>query len=542
MPDSNALVLDILKQGSALQMSVFEQGEISQTLRHYSTLAVSWQDIDNLCQEIVSVLSKIDKGGKLAAGLIERLEKAGQLLWDQLLAKSVKDRLKSTIIKDLILSLDEELIGIPWELLYDGKEFLSLKFNLGRLIHTKEQLSPTQYRSQGSALKILILANPTGDLKSAYSEGLYIKNRFDRKRKEVVVDFKSTSIDSLYIKKNLRDYDIVHFAGHCEYDNQNPGNTGWVLNDSRFSSQDILALGQAVPLPTLIFSNACYSAKGNPSLIDGSCQEKNYSLASAFLFSGVKHYIGTIWKIEDPLSLAFANEFYTQLTNGSSVGVSLRLARLKLIKEYGIASISWAGYILYGDPGFTFFQSKEKTKVIKFKRDKRLYRRWLLWFACLVVVLVVYLFLYLWLPTLNPNDYFIFIKAQKLSASGKNEGVAENCMKLIQKNPLFLAAYPLLAQAYERMGKRELALKYYFDYARYSEKKQDKNNLASAYISLAWAYQGQGDYAKAFDFYDKALVLSRQNQDRLNEAVALRKLAVWHIDNKNYDKAMELLM
>ncbi|MBM3255045.1 MAG: tetratricopeptide repeat protein [Candidatus Omnitrophica bacterium] len=542
MPDSNALVLEILKQGSVLQMSVFEQGQISQTLRHYSSLAVSWQDIDNLCQEIANVLSKIDKGGKLAAGLIQRLEKAGQLLWDQLLTKSVKDRLRSTIIKDLILSLDEELIGIPWELVYDGKDFLSLKFNLGRLINTKEQLSPTQYRNQGSALKILILANPTGDLKSAYSEGLYIKNRFDRKRKEVVVDFKSTSIDSLYIKKNLRDYDIVHFAGHCEYDNQNPANTGWVLNDSRFSSQDILALGQAVPLPTLIFSNACYSAKGNPSLIDGSCQEKNYSLASAFLFSGVRHYIGTIWKIEDPLSLAFANEFYTRLIKGSSVGASLRLARLELIKEYGISSISWGSYILYGDPGFTFFQSKEKTKVIKFKRDKRLYRRWLVGSACLVAVLAVFLFLYLWLPTLNPNDYFIFIKAKKLSASGKNEGVVENCMKLIQKNPLFLQAYPLIARAYEKMGKKELALKYYFDYARYSEKKQDKNNLASAYISLAWAYQGQGDYAKAFDFYEKALVLSRQNQDRLNEAIALRKLAVWHIDNKNCDKAMELLM
>jgi CHAT domain-containing protein len=540
--DNSTLVLEVLKEGSLLKMSIFEQGELAQTLRHYSTLEVSWQEVDNLCQETVGVLSKIDKSGKLAAGLIQRLEKAGQLLWDQLLTKAVKDRLRSTIIRDLVLSLDEELVGIPWELFYDGKEFLSLKFSLGRLIHTKEQLSPAQYRSQGSALRMLILANPTGDLKSAYSEGLYIKNHFDRMKKEVVVDFKSTSIDALYVKKNLRDYDIVHFAGHCEYDSQDPGNTGWVLNGSRFTAQDILTLGQTLSLPALIFSNACYSAKGRAGLIDGACQEKNYSLASAFLFSGVRHYIGTIWQIEDPLSLAFANEFYTQLIKGSSVGASVRLARLRLIREHGISAISWGSYILYGDPSFTFFKTKDKAQISKLRRNKRLYRRWLVGFACLFLVLSIFILLYLWLPALNPNDYFIFARAQRLSLDGKNEEVVLNCSGLIKKNPFFLSAYPLLAQAYQRMGKRELALQCYFDYVRYSEKKQDKFNLASAYISLAWFYQGQSDYAKAFDFYDKALLLSRQNQDRLNEAIALRKLAVWYTDKKNYDKAMELLV
>jgi len=542
MPDYSALVLEILKQGQGLKMSVFEQGERAQTLRHYCELEVSWGEVDSLCQEVAGVLNRIDKNGKLAPVLVQRLEKSGQLLWDQLLTKAVKDRLKSTIIKDLVLSLDEELAGVPWELLYDGEEFLSLKFNLGRLIHTKEQLSPAQYRSHGGVLKMLILANPTGDLKSAYSEGVYIKNNFDRKRKEVVINFKSTSIDKLYVKKNLRDYDIVHFAGHCEYDSQYTQNTGWVLSDSRFTAEDILTLGQTLPLPTLIFSNACYSAKAASVITEGACHEKNYSLASAFLFSGVRHYIGTIWKIEDPLSLIFANEFYTQLIRGNSVGASLRLARLRLIKERGISAISWASYILYGDPGFTFFKAKEKPRVTKSKADKRLYKKCLIGFAFFLLIISLISFLYLRLPAINPSDYLIFSGAQKLSGNGKNEEVIERCNRLIKRNPFFLPAYPLLAQTYERLGKKELALKCYFDYLRYSEKRQDKNNLASAYINLAWAYQGQGDYQKAFDFYDKALALSRENKDMLNEAIVLRKLAVWYIDNENYDKAMELLM
>ena len=131
---------------------------------------------------------------------------------------------------------------------------------------------------------MLILANPTADLKSAYLEGVNIKNQFDRKRAEISIDFKSTRIDTVYVKKNLRDYDIVHLAGHCEYDTDDPKNSGWVLSDGKFTTTDILALGESLHLPSLIFSNACHSAEAATGPMATDYQEKNYSLASAFLF------------------------------------------------------------------------------------------------------------------------------------------------------------------------------------------------------------------------------------------------------------------
>jgi tetratricopeptide (TPR) repeat protein len=542
MPDTNALVLEIIRQDRQLAMSACEQKESALTLKHYSQSAVSFLEIDRLCQEVTSVLNKIAKLGNQEHDLTQDLRKLGQLLWDQLLTKSVKDRLKTAQVADLILSIDEELINIPWELLHDGQNFLCLKFNLGRLVRTKHKAQQPEYRNVISKPKMLILANPTADLDSAYHEGVYIKNQFDKKRNQIAMDFKSTHIDTLYVKKNLRDYDIVHFAGHCEYDADNPKNSGWVLLDGRFTTQDILLMGESLSLPTLVFSNACQSAQVTKELMDIDYQEKTYSLASAFLFAGVRHYIGTIRKIEDPVSLTFAKEFYTQLISGKSVGECVRLSRLRLSKEYGVTSIWWSSYLLYGDPNFVLFKTRARASIAKSKRKIFVNKKIIIRSVLIILLLSLCLSLYLWLPTINPNTYISFLRSNKHYLSGNNQETISLCSRIIKKDPLFLATYPLLADTYQRLGDRENALKYYFDYALMSEKKHDLRNLASAYIGIGWIYQLQGEYPKAFDFYHKAITLSRENKDSLNEAIGLRKLAVWYIDREDYDKALELIM
>ncbi|MFH1888484.1 MAG: tetratricopeptide repeat protein [Candidatus Omnitrophota bacterium] len=541
MEERNALILEILRHDTTFRMSISERNDLVQTVKHYSQLSVSFAEINKLCRETIEILNRASKKSALTLDHINNLKKTGQILWDHLFTRSVKDRLTTTIIKELVLSIDEELINIPWELLYNGNEFMCLKFNLGRLVRTKEQVAPRQYRSLKATLKMLILANPNNDLRSAYLEGVYIKNQFDRRRNEIGIDFKSTHIDTLYVKKNLRDYDIVHFAGHCEYDSNNPKNTGWVLSDGRFTTADILALGESLSFPALIFSNACHSAKAVTEIEDLDYHEKNYSLASAFLFSGVRHYIGTIWKVEDPVSLAFAREFYTHLIKGNSVGECMRLSRLKLIKEYGIGTISWASYILYGNPDFALFRPKPHPAPLKFKKGVSLYKKQIVRVLLAAFAFSIILFFYTWLPTRNPTTLFSFIKSKKLFLKGNNQEVILICSRIIEREPSFLAAYPLIADTHERIGDRDKALKYYFDYAFASEKKHDKKHLSSAYIGIAWSYHQQGEYPKALDFYNKAAALSREARDKLNEAVALRKLAVWHMDKEDYDKALELL-
>ncbi|MDO8489722.1 MAG: tetratricopeptide repeat protein [Candidatus Omnitrophota bacterium] len=533
------LILEVLKQNDSLKMGLFDQSQTTPTLRHYSQVGVSFEELRSLSAEMVGILNRLPKDQQSKLDQLKNLQKIGRLFWDYLFSRSIKEKLKDIHPCVLTLSLDEELIYIPWELIFDGTDFFCLKFSLGRLVRSKGDSTLLQYRNLSDSLRMLILANPNNDLKSAYTEGLNIKNQFSHKIKKVHVDFKSTKIDKNYVKKNLCDYDIVHFAGHCEFDRKEDKESGWVLSDGIFKVEDILRMGQGCSLPALVFSNACHSAQVRPTLIDSEYQRANYGMASAFLFAGVRHYIGSIRKIEDNASLVFAREFYSKLIMGLSVGESLRLSKLKLVKEYGLSSLHWVNYLLYGDPGFIFF------KILRHREIKRktgvFYKRLIIRIGLPVFLICISIFLAFWLPKINPQKIYLFLNSEIEYRKGNNQEAIFLGERLINKDQDFLAVYPVIANAYQRLGNRDKALKYYSDYMLKSEKLNNKIHLIQAYIKLGWFYQLDGQYPKAEQLYEKAISLSRQLKDRQNEAVALRKLAVWHIDKKNYGQALDLL-
>jgi tetratricopeptide (TPR) repeat protein len=539
MLHTESLILEVFKQDDSLKMGLFNQSQTAPTLRHYSQVGVSFPELKHLSLEMVGVLNRLTKDPASKLLQLKSLQKIGQLFWDHLLSRAIKGRLKDSPSCALTLSLDEELIHIPWELIFDGEDFLGLKFSLGRLIRSQGDSTSLQYRDLTDSLKMLILANPNGDLKSAYLEGLNIKNQFGHKTKKVQVDFKSTNIDRHYVKKNICDYDIVHFAGHCEFDKAEAKDSGWVLSDGVFKESDILKMGQSCSLPALVFSNSCHSAQMNPVLIDSEYQRVNYGMASAFLFAGVRHYIGSIRKIEDSASLVFAQEFYTKLICGISVGESLQLSKLKLVKEYGLASLHWVNYLLYGDPGFVFFKPPRHNDP---RRKISLIYKKIIWKISLAFIFIgLSIFLVFWLPKINPTKLYLFLNAASQYRQGNNQQALILGQQVINKDQDYLAVYPIMANAYQRMGDKDKALKYYFDYVLKSEKLNNKAHLVQAYIKLGWFYQLDGQYDKASQLYDKAINLSRQLKDKQNEALALRKLAVWYIEKKDYERALGLL-
>jgi len=544
LQDTNTFLLEISKAGDLLSMSIHGQDSLSSTIKHYSQLHISLPQINRLCTEVTSILKSASLKKEKDLQLINQLKKTGQLFWDHLLTDQIKNSLSKSSSINLVLVLDEELVFIPWEVLYDGHNFLCLKFNLGRLVRAKADSRVVQYRDKASVPRMLILANPTNDLKSAYLEGINIRNQFKHKHKEIKIDFKSSNIDSFYVKKYIRDYDIIHFAGHCEYDEANSKNTGWQLAEGRFSIKDIHTLsGSSLSMPTLVFSNACHSAQIASGVVEKDYQEKTYSLAAAFLFSGVRHYIGAIWKIEDGPGFIFAKYFYSQLIKSRPIGESVRLARLKLVKDTGISGLSWAGYILYGDPGYILFH--RQISSIRFpagnkdivKHNKNIKKA-----AIFLSLSVMLLFIYFMLPFKNPSSIFSLSESKRLLKIGENQKAISVLINIIKSDPLFLDAYPILGSAFEKIGDKQNALKYYFDFAFYSQKKNDFQATAKAYIDIGWMYHLYGEYQKAYDFYSKAIHLSQAKNDKLNEACSLRKMAVWYIDKEKYDLALELLM
>jgi len=544
MPEQKPLVLEMFTVDSFLNMSAFEPLEFASTLRHFSQVKISSDHIVKLCDDMFSVLNKPRTSGEPDEGPLNSLKKTGELLWDQLLTLPVKQRLKNSQPGDLLLLMDEELINIPWELLYDGEEFLCLKFNIGRLLRTKQRGSPPNYRNVSSKLRMLILADPTGDLHSAYEEGVSIRNTFDNRRQKLSIDLKTTGIDTLFVKKNLGEYDIVHYAGHCECDKKHPDNSGWILSDATLTSRDILTMGETFRMPSLVFSNSCQSAQAQKKILIRDYQERTYSLASAFLFSGVRHYIGAVWRIQDHVSLVFATEFYHVLRRGRSVGEAIRLSRIKLVKAYGMQSFFWASYLLYGAPGFVLFRKPAKPAGATYKQHASRvlkHRKALLLAGLCLAVIVTGAVLYCFLPSVNPSSYFLLKKASWNLDKGMNKRAQELCAAVLRKNAGMIGAYPVMAEANSRMGKRGAAIQNYFDYAIEAGRKENLNAQSFAYCMIGWLYQQQGKYSKAFDFYQKSISQSRACKDKLNEAIATRKLAVWYMDKEENDEALELL-
>ena len=370
--------LDIALAGSELKISALEKnlGDEESTLRHYEKVTVAMKDMNSRCSELVETLNKANRSGRLTKSLLTSVQERGQLLYDDLFTLNVKEKLRHTDAKILILSIDDQLVHIPWELLYDSQQFLCLQFDMGRVVKTHQVFPTNPNRTLISPLKMLILADPTGDLKGAYSEGIKIRDYMDQLRSYVNVNILSDHVSAEALKGKLRNYDLIHFAGHADYQRKSPDQSGWRLSDSRLTTKDIARMTGTTAMPAMIFANACQSARTDQWILKESFQNDIFGLANAFLLSGVKHYIGTFWEIIDEQSSRFALEFYKYLLSEISIGRAVRRARKQLVELYGEKSVVWASYVLYGDPSFDYMDNMPKDLPAKEDRpDHRIQER-----------------------------------------------------------------------------------------------------------------------------------------------------------------------
>ncbi len=542
-------ICEISRHGGGLQMGLFSQEEFSSTVRHFSRSGITEESLVHVCTEVGVYLKSVCRNDMLKGAYASELAKYGQLLWEDAVPAVLKKRfLELPQGAHVAFSLDEELVTVPWELMHDGDTFISLRLSCSRLLRSQSQPSISRHRGSDSApVKMLILADPTRDLPGAYREGVSIKDFLQTRRNRLRIDFRSSNIDSLYIKKHLRDYDIVHYAGHSEYENSDPALTGWRLSDGRFTTRDIHALAETASMPGLVFSNACFSAySGSPASRKPSRLEHD-GLAGAFLSAGVRHYIGTLQYVEDEVSFVFAKEFYERVQAGDSIGEAILRSRQRLVARYGLDSFAWASYILYGDPRFVFYARSPAgasshaipapaprqggwLRTVGFRR------------AASIAAVVCVFSLAVWLSMyLQPQAHWAVKGARRLLAAGDNQAAITETKAVLAKYPGNREAYSLLAEAFARLGKRQEAVNAYFDYAVLSDRAGDVRGVLDSYVKVGWLYQQQGQYSKAFAYYDKALKESRLAVDVMMEAVALRKLAVWYMDRDQGDTALQLL-
>src|SRR5262245_13090578 len=364
------LIIEASRENGYIKVSVYERSEGGEkTLRPYEHVDVPWEQIEARRREVINLLNRANRRAKVTREILESLKKSGQVLFDLLVPSKAREKLSSTEARNLILYVDDKLVHVPWELLFDGRQFLCRRFAMGRIVRTRQAPTALSSRTPKAPFKVLVVADPRGDLDASYREGTEIRNFLDEKRDVFHVDFKSHPVDVSFVKKNLRDYDIVHYAGHAEYNSENPSESGWLLKDARLKASEISAMGGLQPMPSLVFSNACQSGHSGEWRIGEEDEQQIFGLANAYLLAGVQHYIGTFWEILDEPSSQFAKLFYGSLSQGESVGEAVRKAREKLIEAHGEETIVWAGYMLYGDPTFAFDPAEKEEEEEPVVRD-----------------------------------------------------------------------------------------------------------------------------------------------------------------------------
>jgi len=368
---AHVLFLDVSLKHDRLMISLSEQNS---PFYQSEEIVYPCDQIQQLCRNLSALLNQAFGSPAGSFGRMQEFQKTGQLLYDLLLSSHVKTRLRQADRQHLIIQVDEALVFIPWEWLYDGRDFLCLKFCVGRRVMTTRRVETVASRTLGRPCTMLILADPSGDLPAARQEALRIRDRMDSDRRRVAVSIKLREISLDYVRRYLRDYDCVHFAGHTEYVEGNSSLSGWRLADGIFSVQDIAHMRGGAPFPFLLFLNSCQSARTALPPVMEDYEEHCFGILHAFLESGVKQAVGTLWRIPDAPAQAFAVEFYDLIGRGVSIGEALRSARLKMIREFGWESMIWAAYVLYGDPNVALFSDGGLGK--KKGMHPRVLRKW----------------------------------------------------------------------------------------------------------------------------------------------------------------------
>ncbi|RJQ78985.1 MAG: CHAT domain-containing protein [Desulfobacteraceae bacterium] len=350
--------LEIVREADHLKISLALQrrGEI-QTVRQVEELFVPLDSIGRRSARLGETLNQANRHGRLTPELLARLKETGQLFRDELFSAKVKEQLNTRGIDHLILSLDDQLVHIPWELLHDGTRFMGQRFAMGRVIRTRHTILSPFARDIPTPMQMLVLADPAGELTAAYQEGLAIRDFAEGFKDKLNVFFRSGNVSEDFIKAKLRYFDLVHFAGHADYDPRRSSKSAWRLGQGRLSAEGIVKMAGTGRMPALIFANACQSARADHRRADRGGQTRIFNLANAFLLSGVKHYLGTIWEIPDDASKCFAMAFYRHLLGGLSVGMAVRTARQAVADILGEQNTIWASYLLYGDPTTAYFHA-----------------------------------------------------------------------------------------------------------------------------------------------------------------------------------------
>jgi hypothetical protein len=329
-----------MRHGNTLFVLTTPTGHL-RDMRVAGSFSPDWAAVDTATATIRRTCAAADISGTIDDSGIRAMRNAGQWLFDELLPFSTKTLLR-TGSGTLLLSLDPQLLDIPWELLHADDQFLCERWGIGRSVQ-----DDIHHEAPGATTppmtRVQIIADPDGSLNDAYAEGEALYQRL-RRHPSLDVSVRSGDVDLAYLRQHIRDGHVLHYAGHVD------GNRLRLAGEP-FEPAHLERLAGSGGLPRLVFLNGCAALR---------CTDWETSLVRAWRHAGAGFLVGPTQPLPDRLGLLFAEAFYRELLQGACVGAAIRDAKAALTRQIGPAAAVWGAYVLYGDPAETLFETAQR--------------------------------------------------------------------------------------------------------------------------------------------------------------------------------------
>lgn len=196
---------------------------------------------------------------------------------------------------------------------------------------------------QGSSV-FTAFGNPDGSLPSAEREVMGIADLLAEVRYRIYAGKEASLTAVLDLPERTG---TVHFATHGVLDQQDLNESYLVLADGRLRQREIYGLGLRKRGTHLVVLSACqtFPGLGQPGV-------EVLGLADAFIKSGARAVLASLWSVETESTTELMVRFYEVLLRGDSVNKAeaLRQAQLALLHDPLYSHpYFWAPFLLYGD-------------------------------------------------------------------------------------------------------------------------------------------------------------------------------------------------
>jgi pimeloyl-ACP methyl ester carboxylesterase len=350
------------KEPEPIRVSVRLQGDTYEFSALTATASIPQRDttVDP------KLIEEINRELPLAAE-VQRQRDLGHLLGRMLLPAELRDTALQPGVPT-VLAVDATTARIHFELAalsaagsekkFAADEFVGLVGRLTRQLRTRFAPLPEPPLAAARTLRVLVIADPCAEspLAGAQEEGAAVAELFEQFPEiEVVPLFgpsEATRVTVLDRLVNQR-FDLVHYAGHCFFNEKDPPRSGWLFSDNQVLTA--YELSRLDRVPRFVFSNACESGI-TPDRANRGNDRLAPSFAEAFFDRGVANFICTAWPVDDAAALAFAQRVYRGLLGLASkspepLHEAMWQARLLLATAGGPGGLrTWGAYQHYGDP------------------------------------------------------------------------------------------------------------------------------------------------------------------------------------------------